>query len=59
MPKSVERFSDDIMLCLFDLEPDSGFRSTRSEIIRHQSMNPKSENRFSEKIMLQQKIRSG
>jgi hypothetical protein len=28
MPKSVKRFSDDIMLYLFDLEPDSDFRST-------------------------------
>ncbi|PDQ17635.1 hypothetical protein CN311_29005 [Mesorhizobium sanjuanii] len=27
MPKSVKRFSDDIMLYLFDLEPDD-FRST-------------------------------
>ncbi len=34
MPKSVKRFSDDIMLYLFDLEPDSDFESTRSEIIR-------------------------
>lgn len=32
MPKSVERFSDDIMLYLFDSEPDSDFRSTRPEI---------------------------
>ncbi|TIN90524.1 MAG: hypothetical protein E5Y06_32375 [Mesorhizobium sp.] len=28
MPKSVKRFSDDIKLYLFDLEPDSDFRST-------------------------------
>jgi hypothetical protein len=34
MPKSVKRFSDDIMLYLFDLETDSDFRSTRPEIIR-------------------------
>jgi len=34
MPKSVKRFSDDIMLYLFDLEPDSDSRSTRPEIIR-------------------------
>ncbi|ESY43190.1 hypothetical protein X746_22930 [Mesorhizobium sp. LNJC380A00] len=34
MPKSVKRFSDDITLYLFDLEPDSDFRSIRSEIIR-------------------------
>ncbi|ESY24281.1 hypothetical protein X744_00245 [Mesorhizobium sp. LNJC372A00] len=34
MPKSVKRFSDDIMLYLFDLEPDSDFRSIRREIIR-------------------------
>jgi len=34
MPKNVKRFSDDIMLYLFDLEPDSDFRSTRPEIIR-------------------------
>ena len=27
MPKSVKRFSDDIMLYLFDLEADSDFRS--------------------------------
>jgi hypothetical protein len=33
MPKSVKRFSDDIMLHLFDLEPDD-FRFTRPEIIR-------------------------
>jgi len=26
MPKSVKRFSDDIMLYLFDLEADSDFR---------------------------------
>ncbi|RWE02727.1 MAG: hypothetical protein EOS40_06765 [Mesorhizobium sp.] len=31
MPKSVKRFSDDIMLYLFDLEPDSDFGSTRSD----------------------------
>jgi len=34
MPKSVKRFSDDIMLYLLDLEPDSDFRSIRPEIIR-------------------------
>jgi hypothetical protein len=34
MPKSVKRFSGDIMLYLFDLEPDSDFRSNRPEIIR-------------------------
>jgi hypothetical protein len=34
MPKSVKRFSDDIMLYLFDLETDSDFRSNRPEIIR-------------------------
>ncbi|TPM19959.1 hypothetical protein FJ958_27035 [Mesorhizobium sp. B2-3-5] len=34
MPKSVKRFSDDIMLYLFDLETDSDFRSIRPEIIR-------------------------
>jgi len=34
MPKSVKRFSDDIMLNLFDLETDSDFRSDRPEIIR-------------------------
>jgi len=33
MPKSVKRFSGDIMLYLPDLEPDD-FGSTRSEIIR-------------------------
>jgi len=33
MPKSVKRFSDDIMLDLFDLAPGD-FRSNRSEIIR-------------------------
>ncbi|EHH10140.1 hypothetical protein MEA186_20339 [Mesorhizobium amorphae CCNWGS0123] len=33
MPKSVKRFSDDIMLYLFDLESDD-FRSIRPEIIR-------------------------
>ncbi len=33
MPKSVKRFSVDIMLYLFDLEPDD-FRSNRPEIIR-------------------------
>jgi len=34
MPKSVKRFSDDIMLYLFELEADSGFRSIRPETIR-------------------------
>jgi len=34
MPKSVKRFSDDIMLYLFDLEAGSDFRSIRPEIIR-------------------------
>jgi len=34
MPKSVKRFSDDIMLYLFDLETDSDFRLNRPEIIR-------------------------
>jgi len=34
MPKSVKRFSGDIMLYHFDLELDSDFGSTRSEIIR-------------------------
>jgi uncharacterized protein YndB with AHSA1/START domain len=34
MPKSAKRFSGDIMLYLFDLEPDSDFRSIRPEIIR-------------------------
>ncbi|ESZ60906.1 hypothetical protein X729_15075 [Mesorhizobium sp. L103C131B0] len=34
MPKSVKRFSDDIMLYLFDLEAPSDFRSNRPEIIR-------------------------
>jgi hypothetical protein len=34
MPESGERFSDDIMLYLFDLELDSDFRSNRPEIIR-------------------------
>jgi len=34
MPKGVKRFSDDIMLYLLDLEPDSDFRSVRPEIIR-------------------------
>ncbi len=33
MPKGVKRFSGDIMLYLFDLEPDD-FRSVRPEIIR-------------------------
>ena len=33
MPKSVVRLSDDIMLYLFDLEPNSDFRN-RPEIIR-------------------------
>jgi len=31
MPKSVKRFSDDIMLYPFDLEADSDFRSIRPE----------------------------
>ncbi len=35
MSKSVKRFSDDIMLYLFDLEPDD-FRSSGPEIIRLQ-----------------------
>jgi len=34
MPKSVKRFSDDIMLHFFDLETDSDSRSERPEIIR-------------------------
>jgi len=34
MPKSVKRFSDDIMLYLLDLEADSDFRSIRPENIR-------------------------
>jgi len=34
MPKSVKRFSDDIMLYLLDLEADSDFSSIRPEIIR-------------------------
>jgi hypothetical protein len=34
MPKSVKRFSDDIMLSFFDLEADSDFRPNRPEIIR-------------------------
>jgi hypothetical protein len=34
MPKSVKRFSSDIMLYLFDAETDSDFRSIRPEIIR-------------------------
>jgi len=34
MPKSVKRFSGDIMLYLFDLEAVSDFRSIRPEIIR-------------------------
>jgi len=34
MPKSVKRLSGDIMLYLFDLKPDSDFRSGRPEIIR-------------------------
>ncbi|ESX46067.1 hypothetical protein X762_23575 [Mesorhizobium sp. LSHC426A00] len=34
MPKSVKRFSDDIMLYLFDLEGDSDLRSNRPDIIR-------------------------
>jgi len=34
MPKNVKRFSDGIMLYLFDLETDSDFRSNRPEIIR-------------------------
>lgn len=33
MPKSVKRFSDDIMLYFFDLESDD-FRPNRPEIIR-------------------------
>lgn len=33
-PKSWDRFSDDIMPYLLDLEPDSDFRSTRPETIR-------------------------
>ncbi|TPN89931.1 hypothetical protein FJ987_02455 [Mesorhizobium sp. CU2] len=37
MPKSVKRFSDDIMLYFFDLETDSDFRSNRPEIIRLQA----------------------
>ncbi|WP_281061173.1 hypothetical protein, partial [Mesorhizobium sp. M1E.F.Ca.ET.063.01.1.1] len=36
MPKSVKRFSGDIMLYLFALGPDSDFRSIRPEIIRLQ-----------------------
>jgi hypothetical protein len=36
MPKNGTRFSDDIMLHFFDLEPDSDFRSIRPEIIRFQ-----------------------
>jgi len=34
MPKNVKRFSDGIMLYLFDLETNSDFRSIRPEIIR-------------------------
>jgi len=34
MPKNVKRFSDGIMVYLFDLETDSDFRSIRLEIIR-------------------------
>jgi len=34
MPKSVKRFSVDIMLYLLGLEPNSDFRSIRPEIIR-------------------------
>lgn len=34
IPKSVKRFSEDIMLYLFDLEADSVFRPLRPEIIR-------------------------
>ncbi|ESZ32920.1 hypothetical protein X732_27130 [Mesorhizobium sp. L2C066B000] len=34
MPKSVNRFSNDIMLYFFDLETDSDFGSNRPEIIR-------------------------
>jgi len=34
MPKNVKRFSDGIMVYLFDLETDSDFRSIRPEIIR-------------------------
>ncbi|AZO70887.1 MAG: hypothetical protein EOQ32_29460 [Mesorhizobium sp.] len=37
MPKSVERFSDDIMLYFFDLGTDSDFRSNRPENIRLQA----------------------
>jgi len=33
-PKSVQRFSGDIMLHFFDLETDSDSRSERPEIIR-------------------------
>ncbi|NEJ25129.1 hypothetical protein GR247_34085 [Rhizobium leguminosarum] len=29
-----QRFSDDIMLCFFDLDPDSDFRSIRPKIVR-------------------------
>jgi hypothetical protein len=32
MPKSVKRFSDDIMLYLFSLDTDSDFGSIRPEI---------------------------
>jgi len=34
MPKSAKRFSGDIMLYFFDLEPDSDSRSIRPEINR-------------------------
>ena len=34
MPKSVKRFSDDIMLYFFDLDPDSDFWPARPKIIR-------------------------
>ncbi|ESY73393.1 hypothetical protein X740_32535 [Mesorhizobium sp. LNHC221B00] len=34
VPKNVKRFSDDMMLYLFDLEANSDFRSNRPEIIR-------------------------
>jgi len=37
MPKSVKRFSNDIMLDLFDLKADSDFSSNRPEIIRPQA----------------------
>ncbi|TPJ35142.1 hypothetical protein FJ418_09475 [Mesorhizobium sp. B2-8-3] len=44
MPKSVKRLSDDIMLYLFDLEPDD-FRSNRPEIIRLQHATGKRKRR--------------